>query len=146
MAGCAIGDARHRRLYMSEAAQPAVIAIVGPTASGKSALALRWPGHGRRDRGTDSMQAYRGMNIGTAKPSEADQRLVRHHMIDVWPVDQAVSVVEFRDRARQAIDDVQERGDDALVVGGSGLYVRAVLEKLDFPGTDADVRARWELD
>ena len=130
---------------MSEAAQPAVIAIVGPTASGKSALALRVAqAMDAEIVGTDSMQAYRGMNIGTAKPNEADQRLVRHHMIDVWPVDQAVSVVEFRDRARQAIDDVQERGTTALVVGGSGLYVRAVLEKLDFPGTDADVRARWE--
>lgn len=130
---------------MSEAAQPAVIAIVGPTASGKSALALRVAQAVEAEIvGTDSMQTYRGMNIGTAKPSEADQRQVRHHMIDVWSVDQAVSVVEFRDRARRAIDDVRERGTTALVVGGSGLYVRAVLEKLDFPGTDADVRARWE--
>ena len=130
---------------MSEAAQPAVIAIVGPTASGKSALALRVAqAMDAEIVGTDSMQAYRGMNIGTAKPNEADQRLARHHMIDVWPVTRAVSVVEFRARARQAIDDVRGRGTTALVVGGSGLYVRAVLEKLDFPGTDADVRARWE--
>ena len=93
---------------MSEAAQPAVIAIVGPTASGKSALALRVAqAMDAEIVGTDSMQAYRGMNIGTAKPNEADQRLVRHHMIDVWPVDQAVSGVEFRDRARQVIDDVE---------------------------------------
>ena len=130
---------------MSDAAQPPVIAIVGPTASGKSALALRVAQAMEAEIvGTDSMQAYRGMNIGTAKPNEADQRLSRHHLIDVWPVDQAVSVGEFRDRARQAIDDVRGRGATALVVGGSGLYVRAVLEKLDFPGTDADVRARWE--
>ena len=130
---------------MSQAAQPPVIAIVGPTASGKSALALQVAQAVNAEIvGTDSMQAYRGMNIGTAKPSEADQRWVRHHMIDVWPVDQAVSVVEFRDRARQAIDDIRGRGKTALVVGGSGLYVRAVLEKLDFPGTDPDVRARWE--
>ena len=130
---------------MSEAAQPTVIAIVGPTASGKSALALRVAQAMEAEIvGTDSMQAYRGMNIGTAKPNEADQRLIRHHLIDVWPVDQAVSVVEFRDRARQAIDDVRGRGTTALVVGGSGLYVRAVLEKLDFPGTDPDIRARWE--
>ena len=130
---------------MSQAVQPAVIAIVGPTASGKSALALRVAQAVDAEIvSTDSMQAYRGMNIGTAKPSEVDQRLVHHHMIDVWPVAQAVSVVEFRDMARQAIDDVRERGKTALVVGGSGLYVRAVLEKLDFPGTDPDVRARWE--
>jgi len=130
---------------MSGAAQPPVIAIVGPTASGKSALALQVAQAVNAEIvGTDSMQAYRGMNIGTAKPNEADQRWVRHHMIDVWPVDQAVSVVEFRDRARQAIDDIRGRGKTALVVGGSGLYVRAVLEKLDFPGTDPDVRARWE--
>jgi len=130
---------------MSQAAQPPVIAIVGPTASGKSALALHVAQAVNAEIvGTDSMQAYRGMNIGTAKPNEADQRWVRHHMIDVWPVDQAVSVVEFRDRARQAIDDIRGRGKTALVVGGSGLYVRAVLEKLDFPGTDPDVRARWE--
>ena len=130
---------------MSQAAQPPVIAIVGPTASGKSALALQVAQAVNAEIvGTDSMQAYRGMNIGTAKPNEADQRWVRHHMIDVWPVDQAVSVVEFRDRARQAIDDIRGRGKTALVVGGSGLYVRAVLEKLDFPGTDPDVRARWE--
>jgi len=146
VAGCAIGDARNRRSrYMSQAAQPPVIAIVGPTASGKSALALQVAQAVNAEIvGTDSMQAYRGMNIGTAKPNEADQRWVRHHMIDVWPVDQAVSVVEFRDRARQAIDDIRGRGKTALVVGGSGLYVRAVLEKLDFPGTDPDVRARWE--
>jgi tRNA dimethylallyltransferase len=130
---------------MSQAVQPAVIAIVGPTASGKSALALRvTQAVDAEIVSTDSMQAYRGMNIGTAKPSEVDQRLVRHHMIDVWPVDLAVSVVEFRDMARQAIDDVRERGKTALVVGGSGLYVRAVLEKLDFPGTDPNARARWE--
>ena len=130
---------------MSQAVQPAVIAIVGPTASGKSALALRVAQAVDAEIvSTDSMQAYRGMNIGTAKPSEVDQRLVHHHMIDVWPVAQAVSVVEFRDMARQAIDDVRGRGKTALVVGGSGLYVRAVLEKLDFPGTDPDVRARWE--
>lgn len=130
---------------MSQAVQPAVIAIVGPTASGKSALALRVAQAVDAEIvSTDSMQAYRGMNIGTAKPSEVDQRLVHHHMIDVWPVDQAVSVVEFRDMARQAIDDVRERGKTALVVGGSGLYVRAVLEKLDFPGTDPNARARWE--
>ena len=130
---------------MSQAVQPAVIAIVGPTASGKSALALRVAQAVDAEIvSTDSMQAYRGMNIGTAKPSEVDQRLVHHHMIDVWPVAQAVSVVEFRDMARQAIDDVRERGKTALVVGGSGLYVRAVLEKLDFPGTDPNARARWE--
>lgn len=122
-----------------------VLAIVGPTASGKSALAVEIA---RRIDGeivgTDSMQAYRGMDIGTATPSPDEQCGIAHHMIDVWPIDAAVTVVEFRDRARMAIEDVLERGRTPIVVGGSGLYVRAVLEEMDFPGTDPAIRARLE--
>lgn len=122
-----------------------VLAIVGPTASGKSALAVEVAQ--RIDGevvGTDSMQAYRGMDIGTATPTSAEQRGVPHHMIDVWDIDQAVSVVEFRDIARESIDAVRRADRIPVVVGGSGLYVRAVLEELDFPSTDPQVRAAWE--
>lgn len=122
-----------------------LLAIVGPTASGKSALAVdvaeRIDGE---IVGTDSMQAYVGMDIGTATPSLAERRGVRHHMLDQWDIRQSVSVVEFRERARSAIEDILDRGRVPVVVGGSGLYVRAVLEEMDFPGTDPEVRARWE--
>lgn len=124
---------------------PSVLAIVGPTASGKSALAVEISQ--RIDGevvGTDSMQAYRGMDIGTATPTSTEQRDVPHHMIDVWDIDQAVSVVEFRDKAREAIEAVRSSGRVPVVVGGSGLYVRAVLEELDFPSTDPNVRAAWD--
>ena len=124
---------------------PSVLAIVGPTASGKSALAVEVArAVGGQVVGTDSMQAYRGMDIGTATPTAVEQRGVTHHMIDVWDIDQAVTVVEFRDKAREAIDAVVAAGDAPVVVGGSGLYVRAVLEELDFPGTDPQIRAQWE--
>lgn len=122
-----------------------VLAIVGPTASGKSALAVDVAERiGGEVVGTDSMQAYAGMDIGTASPSMAQRRGVPHHMLDEWDIHRPVSVVEFRDRARAAIADILRRGCTPVVVGGSGLYVRAVLEELDFPRTDPSVRARWE--
>ena len=124
---------------------PRVLAIVGPTASGKSALAVEVARVVRGQVvGTDSMQAYRGMDIGTATPTAQERCGITHHMIDVWGIEQAVTVVEFRDKAREAIDSVLAAGEVPVVVGGSGLYVRAVLEELDFPGTDPQVRARWE--
>jgi tRNA dimethylallyltransferase len=123
----------------------ALIAIVGPTASGKTALAVQVAkALDGEVVGTDSMQAYRGMDIGTASPTVDEQQGVPHHMIDVWDVAQAVSVVEFRDRARLAIDSILDRGKVPVVVGGSGLYVRAVLEEMDFPTTDPKVRQRWD--
>lgn len=122
-----------------------VLAIVGPTASGKSALALEVArALGGQIVGTDSMQAYRGMDIGTASPSVEDRTAVRHHMVDVWDIHQAVSVVEFRDAARAAIDSIEAEARTPIVVGGSGLYVRAVLEEMDFPATDPGVREFWE--
>jgi tRNA dimethylallyltransferase len=123
----------------------ALIAIVGPTASGKTALAVQVAkALDGEVVGTDSMQAYRGMDTGTASPTVDEQQGVPHHMIDVWDVAQAVSVVEFRDRARLAIDSILDRGKVPVVVGGSGLYVRAVLEEMDFPTTDPNVRQRWD--
>lgn len=122
-----------------------LVAIVGPTASGKTALAVQVArALDGEVVGTDSMQAYRGMDIGTASPTSSEQQGVPHHMIDVWDPAQAVSVVEFRDRARETIDSIQARGKVPVVVGGSGLYVRAVLEEMDFPGTDPKVRRRWD--
>lgn len=124
---------------------PVVLAIVGPTASGKSELAVDVASRvGGQIVGTDSMQAYRGMDIGTATPTGDEQRGIAHHMIDVWDIDRPVTVVEFRDKAREAIDGIRAAHMLPIVVGGSGLYVRAVLEELDFPGTDPSVRARWE--
>jgi tRNA dimethylallyltransferase len=127
---------------------PRVLAIVGPTASGKSALAFDIA-HALGTAevvGTDSMQVYRGMDVGTATPTLAEQGGVRHHMLDVWEPDHAVTVAEFQDRARQAIEDVSDRGSVPIVVGGSGLYVSAVLDDLRFPGTDPAIRSRLEAD
>ena len=122
-----------------------IIAIVGPTAIGKSALAIDLAlALGAEIVSADSMQVYIGMDIGTAKPTVAERRGVPHHMIDVWQPSEEVSVVAFRERARAAILDVQARGSRVLLVGGSWLYVQAVLDELDFPGTDPEVRARLE--
>ncbi|MBU6312875.1 MAG: AAA family ATPase, partial [Actinomycetales bacterium] len=114
-----------------------VIAIVGPTAVGKSDLAVRLAlALGAEIVSADSMQAYVGMDIGTAKPGMDERRGVPHHMIDVWQPDQEVSVVAFRDRARDAIREALDRGRPVIVVGGSWLYVQAILDEMDFPGTD----------
>lgn len=124
-----------------------VIAIVGPTASGKTALAVDVATHLPGEVvGTDSMQAYEGMNIGTATPAQAERGGVPHHMIDCWTVDQEVTVAEFQQRARTCIGDILERGVTPVVTGGSGLYVSAVLDDLRFPGTDPQVRARLEAE
>jgi tRNA dimethylallyltransferase len=92
----------------------------------------------------DSMQLYRGMDIGTAKPDPAERGGVPHHLMDLWHVRQAASVAEYRQQARAEIDRLRAAGVVPLLVGGSGLYVRAVLDELEFPGTDAAVRARLE--
>lgn len=128
--------------------KPRVLAIVGPTASGKSALAVLLAQRlGEAEVvGTDSMQVYRGMDIGTATPTQAERGGVRHHMLDVWEPDHIVTVAEFQQAARAAISQVHSRGSVPIVVGGSGLYVSAVLDELSFPGTDPQVRARWEAE
>jgi len=120
---------------------------VGPTATGKTALAV---GLAHRLGGevvnADSMQLYRGMDIGTAKPDLAERNGVRHHLLDLWQVREPASVAEYRVRARAEIDRLRAQGVVPLLVGGSGLYVRAVLDELDFPGTDPAVRARLEAE
>ena len=122
-----------------------VIALVGPTAAGKSALAIDLcESLDGEVVSVDSMAVYQGIDIGTAKPSEAERGSIPHHMIDVWPVDHAVTVAEFQQVARAAIADIGRRGRTAVLVGGSGLYMSAVLDDLQFPGTDPVIRARWE--
>ena len=124
-----------------------IIAIVGPTAVGKSEVAIDLAERiGAEIVSADSMQVYIGMDIGTAKVPEGERRGVAHHMVDVWAPDHEVSVVEFRDHARAHVMDVESRGRNVVIVGGSWLYVQAILDELDFPGTDPQVRARLEED
>ncbi|MEY4137639.1 MAG: hypothetical protein RL205_1767 [Actinomycetota bacterium] len=124
-----------------------VLAIVGPTASGKSALAVAVAQRiGGEIISTDSMQVYRGMDIGTATPTLEERGGVPHHLMDIWPMEHLVTVSEFQADARAAIDDVLQRNRVPVVVGGSGLFVSAVLDDLNFPGTDDEVRARWEAE
>ncbi|MDT0327448.1 tRNA (adenosine(37)-N6)-dimethylallyltransferase MiaA [Nocardiopsis lambiniae] len=128
-----------------------VIAVVGPTAVGKSDLAVEMALHleervGRRGEviNADSMQLYRGMDIGTAKLSEEERRGVPHHLLDVWDVTEPADVASYQTMARERVEDCADRDVLPILVGGSGLYVRAVLDHLDFPGTDPEVRARLE--
>jgi tRNA dimethylallyltransferase len=122
-----------------------VIAVVGPTATGKTALAVALAQRlGGEVVNADSMQLYRGMDVGTAKPTAEERGGVPHHLLDVWHVRQAASVAEYRRLARAEIDRLRAAGIPPLLVGGSGLYLRAVLDELDFPGTDPALRARLE--
>ena len=124
-----------------------IIAIVGPTAVGKSDLAIDLAEMIEAEIvSADSMQVYVGMDIGTAKVTEADRRGVPHHMIDVWDPGHDVSVVEFRDRARETIEDIEGRGRPVIIVGGSWQYVQAILDQMDFPGTDPQVRVGLEAE
>jgi len=122
-----------------------VVAVVGPTAAGKSELSLTLAHTlGGEVVNADSMQLYRGMDIGTAKLTVAERQGVPHHLLDIWPVTLAASVSVYQELARAAIDDILARGRTPILVGGSGLYLRAALDKLQFPGTDPAVRARLE--
>jgi tRNA dimethylallyltransferase len=124
---------------------PPVIAVVGPTAAGKSGLSLRLAQSlGGEVVNADSMQLYRGMDIGTAKLPPGQRGGVPHHLLDIWEVTRTASVSEYQRLARRAIEDIRSRGRVPIVVGGSGLYVRAVLDNLDFPGTDPGLRDRLE--
>jgi tRNA dimethylallyltransferase len=124
-----------------------VVAVVGPTAAGKSALSLALARElGGEVVNADSMQLYRGMDIGTAKLPPADREGIPHHVLDLWDVTEPASVAEYQRAARAAIDDIHARGRVPLLVGGSGLYVRAVLERFEFPGTDAVLRASLEAE
>jgi tRNA dimethylallyltransferase len=122
-----------------------VIAVVGPTAAGKSGLSLELAqALGGEIVNADSMQLYRGMDIGTAKLAPAQRRGVPHHLLDIWDVTRTANVAEYQELARGSIEDIHARGRLPVVVGGSGLYVRAVIDNLDFPGTDPNLRDRLE--
>ncbi len=122
-----------------------LIAVVGATAAGKSELSLRLA---RALDGevisADSMQLYRGMDIGTGKLSQGERGGVPHHLLDIWDVTEPASVSEYQKLARDAIADILRRGKTPILAGGSGLYVRAVVDDLRFPGTDPAVRDRLE--
>jgi tRNA dimethylallyltransferase len=122
-----------------------VIAVVGATATGKSGLAVELArALGGEIVNADSMQLYQGMDIGTAKEPEAARQGVPHHLLDIWPVAQAANVADYAKLARAAIDEIAGRGRVPILAGGSGLYVRAALDDLDFPGTDWAIRSRLE--
>ncbi|HEX4981060.1 MAG TPA: tRNA (adenosine(37)-N6)-dimethylallyltransferase MiaA [Ilumatobacteraceae bacterium] len=122
--------------------------MLGPTASGKSAVAMA----AARQVGdveivsVDAMQVYRGMDIGTAKPTPADQADVRHHLIDIVDPGVEFAVAEFRSAAREALDDIARRDKRALLVAGTGLYHRVVIDDIELPGQWPDIRAELDED
>ncbi len=122
-----------------------IVAVVGPTAVGKSDLAVALAERlGGEVVNTDSMQLYRGMDVGTAKLPEAERRGVPHHLLDVLEVRETASVAEFQRWARETVADCRGRGVIPVLVGGSALYTRAVIDRFEFPGTDPLVRAAYE--
>lgn len=124
-----------------------IITIVGATATGKSDLALDLASHlGGEIINTDSMQFYRGMDIGTAKLPVEERRGIPHHLIDILDVTAEANVQDFQRQARDAIAEIRERGRRPILVGGSGLYVRAAVDHMEFPGTDPAVRSRLEAE
>jgi tRNA dimethylallyltransferase len=125
---------------------PRLIAIVGPTASGKSDLALDIASRlGGEIVSCDSRQVYRGLDIGSAKPTAEERRLVPHHLLDVVDPDQPFSAADYARLARQALAEIAARGRISLVVGGTGLYLRALLDGLfEGPARDPDLRRRLE--
>jgi tRNA dimethylallyltransferase len=126
-------------------AAPPVIAVVGPTGSGKSdlgvELALALDGEVIN---ADALQFYRGMDIGTAKIPVEDRKGVPHHLLDTKDVTEEASVADFQAECREVISGIHGRGKRAIMVGGSGLYVRAALDVLEFPGTDPVLRKQLE--
>jgi len=123
------------------------LALVGPTATGKTEASIELAR--RLDAEivlVDSTTVYRGMDVGTAKPSPAQRALVRHHLVDVAEPDASFSVASFQRLARTALEEIASRGRPGLLVGGSGLYFRAVVDDLEFPGTEPVVRRTLETE
>ncbi|WP_210508842.1 tRNA (adenosine(37)-N6)-dimethylallyltransferase MiaA [Naasia sp. SYSU D00057] len=129
-----------------------LVAVVGPTGTGKTALsldiaeALRAAGRRAEIVNADAMQLYRGMDIGTAKLPPTERRGIPHHLFDVLDVTETSTVADYQRDARAAVDEIQARGGVPILVGGSGLYLSAVLHDFRFPGTDAAVRQRLEAE
>jgi tRNA dimethylallyltransferase len=126
---------------------PPLIFVVGPTATGKSQVALQIAEALNAEiLNADSMQFYRGMDIGTAKLPLAERRGISHHLIDILDIHEEASVAEYQIAGREIIDDLRGNGIPVMVVGGSGLYVKALLDPLKFPGTDPAIRERLETE
>lgn len=127
--------------------KPKVIFVVGPTASGKTAVAIHLAKQcGGEVVSADSMAIYRGMDIGTAKPSVQEQNGIPHHMIDCVDPVRPYSVSEYKDDAQKCIQDILERGQQPIVCGGTGLYINALIYPLDFTEVKSDegIRKKWE--
>ncbi|HYH35501.1 MAG TPA: tRNA (adenosine(37)-N6)-dimethylallyltransferase MiaA [Nocardioides sp.] len=124
-----------------------IVAVVGATAAGKSGLSLALAERlGGEIVNTDAMQVYRGMDVGTAKLSPGERRGIPHHLLDTHDVSEPVSVAEFQGAARAVIADLRGRDVVPVLVGGSALYTRAVLDRFEFPGTDPALRRRLEVE
>lgn len=124
---------------------PTVVAVVGPTATGKSDLAV-WLAQQLNGEivNADSMQLYTGMDIGTAKLSPEQRADVAHHLLDIWPVTVPAAVARYQRLARECIEEIHARGKVAVLVGGSGLYLRGTLDRLEFPGESEPIRTRLQ--
>jgi tRNA dimethylallyltransferase len=123
-----------------------VIVICGATATGKSDIAVEVAQEiGAEIINADSMQLYAGMDIGTAKLSLNERGGIPHHLLDILSVKEDSTVAWYQEIARRTIDEVHQRGNHALIVGGTGLYIKAVLDDLNFPDTDPVIRARLEM-
>jgi tRNA dimethylallyltransferase len=122
-----------------------LIIICGPTATGKSELALevaqKYDGE---IINADSMQLYQGMDIGTAKLTVEERREIPHHLLDILKVSQDASVAQYQEQARAAIEDIRSRGKVAIIVGGTGLYIKSIVDEMNFPETDPDLRKKLE--
>lgn len=122
-----------------------LIIICGPTATGKSDLALEVAEKFNGEViNADSMQLYRGMDIGTAKLTVEERRGIPHHLLDILTVDQDASVAQYQGLARAAVDEIRERGKSAIIVGGTGLYIKSIIDEMNFPETDPALRKRLE--
>ena len=123
----------------------APIAVVGPTASGKSDLGIALAHHvGGEVVNVDSMQLYRGMDIGTAKLAPEERGDIPHHLLDIWPVTKSASVAEYQQLAVATVEEIMSRSKVPILVGGSMLYVQSLLDAWTFPPTDPTVRQKYE--
>ena len=129
------------------AGPPPLVAVVGPTATGKSGLGVELAAAlGGEVVNADAMALYRGMDVGTAKPAPAERAGVPHHLLDVLDVTETASVAAYQRAARAVVEDLRSTGRTPVLVGGSGLYVHAVVDELEFPGTDPVLRAELEAE
>ena len=132
---------------MPPSPDPPIVAVVGATAAGKTGLSLDLAERlGGEIVNTDAMQVYRGMDVGTAKVPETGRRGIPHHLLDLLDVTEPLTVAEFQQWARAEIDEIRGRHRTPVLVGGSALYTRAVLDRFEFPGTEPDVRRALEAD